>query len=88
MIIDFIKIHHKIIKEEIKNLPKWTLDLTTVSLHILLTNWNKDNDDFSKKVQEIREEFYIEGISSQILIILNLKNVYTIFYVHFFNLHQ
>lgn len=44
MIIDFIEIHHKIIKEEIENLPKWTLDLTTASLHILLANWNKDND--------------------------------------------
>ncbi|MDX4028283.1 DUF3800 domain-containing protein [Aliarcobacter skirrowii] len=44
MIIDFIKIHHKIIKEEIENLPKWTLDLTTTSLYTLLANWNKDND--------------------------------------------
>lgn len=44
MIIDFIKIHHKIFKEEIENLPKWTLDLTTTSLYTLLANWNKDND--------------------------------------------
>lgn len=44
MIIDFIKIHHKIIKEEIEKLPKWTLDLTTASLYALLANWNKDND--------------------------------------------
>lgn len=49
MIIDFIKIHHKIIKEEIENLPKWTLDLTTTSLYTLLANWNKDND-YSLKV--------------------------------------
>lgn len=49
MIIDFIKIHHKIIKKEIENLPKWTLDLTTTSLYTLLANWNKDND-YSLKV--------------------------------------
>lgn len=48
MIIDFIKIHHKIIKEEIENLPKWTLDLTTTSLYTLLANWNKDNDSSLK----------------------------------------
>lgn len=64
MIIDFIKIHHKIIKEEIENLPKWTLDLTTTSLYTLLAHWNKNNDyslqvfcDNSKPLEYDKEFF-------------------------------
>lgn len=44
MIIDFIKINHKVIKDEMESLPKWTLDLTTTSLYTLLAHWNKDNN--------------------------------------------
>ena len=62
-IIEFIKIHKIEIYEEIKDLPKWTIELSITSLHALFSAWGENKDkiiaycDNSKPIGEQKNIF-------------------------------
>jgi len=62
-IIEFIKIHKIEIYEEIKDLPKWTIELSITSLHALFSVWGENKDkiiaycDNSKPIGEQKNIF-------------------------------
>jgi len=62
-IIEFIKIHKIEIYEEIKDLKKWTIDLSITSLHSLFSSWGENKDklvaycDNSKPIGEQKNIF-------------------------------
>ena len=62
-IIEFIKIHKIEIYEEIKDLKKWTIDLSITSLHSLFSSWGENKDklvaycDNSKPIGEQKSIF-------------------------------